>query len=107
MQHSAVYCNQYKVCAGCSKLRAGKNVAVSIIIKKTAPNSTLLCETCRKINLLARKVKPKNALINMYPELSSLAFSPTIYNMYVYIFFRNLYLVIFGYGVCRVRPVSA
>ena len=62
MQHSADYCNRYRVCAGCSKLRAGKNVAVSIIIKKTAPNSSLLCDICKLKNWAARKVKIKAPL---------------------------------------------
>ena len=48
MQRSADYCNPHKVCAGCSTEKQGKVVVAPIIIKKTAQNSSLLCESCRK-----------------------------------------------------------
>ena len=59
MQHSASYCHTNKICAGCSRFGSSKKVTVPIFIKKTAPNSYLLCEKCRKKNLAASKVSLK------------------------------------------------
>ena len=60
MQFDGAYCRKNKVCAGCRTFKNSKVVNTPIIIEKTAPNSSLLCNACRKKNVSKHKVSQKS-----------------------------------------------
>jgi hypothetical protein len=62
MQFDAAYCRKNKVCAGCRTFGNSTVLNTPIIIEKTAPNSSLLCNSCKLKNLAARKVRLKAPL---------------------------------------------